>query len=154
MAFTGKIGKDIFRQDSYILSVGFEGFKEPISDCIKISQGSRKVKKVDLPDFSVASSTVIESGELDLTFSSNSDNLVILDSWFALTSSGKTPGLLAATHIPLVITQISNSGIKKRSIQFLNCFIFERTEPDFDMQGADKMTEVTYKISYDECSIL
>lgn len=150
MAFTGKISKDIYRQDKYALSI--PGF-DPIDDCIKISQASRKAKKVDLPDFSVAASTVVEAGELDLTFPAHSENLAALDAYFALTSSGNIPAT-GATYLPFTITQISNSGLKVRSLLFLNCFITERTEPDFDMQGADKMTEVTYKISYDECSVV
>lgn len=144
------ISKDIYRGDSYVVSVN--GI--PFTDCIKISQTSRKAKKVDLPDFTVAASTAIEPGELDLTFAAHSDALPFFDSWFNSTSTGRTPLAVSNTYFVMSITQISNSGVNIRTIGFQNCFIFERTEPEFGMQDADKMTEVVYKISYDECSVL
>lgn len=147
----GTIRKDIFRGDRYTVIVG----AAILTDCIKVTAGARKAKKVDLPDFTVAASTVVEAGEFDLTFPAHhAETLAIMDTWFNLTSAGSTPASEAATYVPVSVIQMSNTGLALRTILFNGCFVVERSEPEFAFQDADKMTEITYKLSYDECTVV
>ena len=146
MSFTGKISKDIYRGDSYVITYG----TYEIKSCTKVSAIKRTAKTVKLPDDSMATSTRIEAGTVDITIPAHADaDRTFLNAAFNITSSGNTPAAVLGAYVPVTITQISNGG-NSRVIGLVNCFISDRTEPELDMSAADQMTSITYTITYDE----